>query len=78
MSDAAESCAEKLETIKKMFVERTRDFGVPQLERLYARVMKGVFETKNNLPAGPGDNNVLLKSSILGFLLNFAENEANF
>jgi len=49
-----------------------RSWLFPQLERLYTRVMKGVFETKNKKVNGD------LKSSVLKFLLNFVEDDANF
>lgn len=70
MSDA--EVQHQVESVKRMFVERTENYGVPQLERLYTRVVKGIFETKNE---GDGSD---LKPSILKFLLKFAENEANF
>ncbi|KAD4178172.1 hypothetical protein E3N88_26763 [Mikania micrantha] len=59
----------KIESAKKQLLERTADYGIPQLERLYTRVIKGVFELKN------ADT---LKPSVSDFVLNFAENEANF
>ncbi|XP_052207689.1 ATPase family AAA domain-containing protein At1g05910 [Diospyros lotus] len=62
----------KIESVKRIFMERTEDYGIPQLERLYTRVMKGVFETKGS---EPGDDH---KSSILSYLFKFAENKANF
>jgi SpoVK/Ycf46/Vps4 family AAA+-type ATPase len=65
---------EEIEKINKVFLERTGEFGIAQLERLYARVMKGVFHTKSNYDE---NKTVNLKSSILSYLLNFAENEAN-
>lgn len=61
----------KIESAKKLLLERTTDYGVPQLERLYTRVVKGVFELKNV----EQDN---IKPQISDFLLKFAENEANF
>ncbi|CAK9161140.1 unnamed protein product [Ilex paraguariensis] len=60
-----------VEFIKQLFVERTKDYGISQLERLYTRVMKGVLETSSS---EIGD----LKPSILRFLLKFAEDEAKF
>lgn len=44
MSDTEHSS--KSELAKQLFVERTKGFGIPQLERLYTRIMMGVFETK--------------------------------
>ncbi|KAJ6366502.1 hypothetical protein OIU77_002986 [Salix suchowensis] len=34
------------EYIKRLFIERTENYDIPQLERLYTRIMKGIFETK--------------------------------
>ncbi|KAL5781114.1 hypothetical protein ACOSP7_006143 [Xanthoceras sorbifolium] len=62
----------QLESIKRLFVERTENYGIPQLERLYTRIMKGIFETKDK---GAEDDP---KPSILRFLLKFAEDQANF
>lgn len=70
MSDA--ESPSKSELAKEHFVEQTEGYGIPQLERLYTRIMKGVFEIKG---VEHRDN---LKSSILSFLLKFAEDEANF
>ncbi|PWA77815.1 AAA+ ATPase domain-containing protein [Artemisia annua] len=69
MSDA--EIDSKIESAKKLLLERTTNYGVPQLERLYTRVVKGVFELKNV----EQDN---IKPQISDFLLKFAENEANF
>lgn len=63
---------DQVESIKQLFVERTDTYGVPQLELLYTRLMKGVFKTK----ASEGVDD--LKSSILRYLLEFAEDETNF
>ncbi|XVF29263.1 hypothetical protein REPUB_Repub15cG0106000 [Reevesia pubescens] len=70
MSDS--EISNQVESAKQLFVERTENFGIPQLERLYTRIMKGIFETRDN---GIGDDP---KPSILKFLLKFAEDEANF
>lgn len=68
MSDAEMSC--KIESVKQQLVKRSKDYGIPQLERLYTRIMKGVFETKTAV------TNEDLKTSILSFLLKFAEDES--
>jgi len=62
----------EVESVKQLFVKRSENFSIPQLERLYTRIMKGVFETKNKGVNGD------LKSSVLKFLLNFVEDDANF
>lgn len=43
-----------------------------KFERLYTRIMKGVFEIKNS------EHRDNLKPSVSSFLLKFAEDEANF
>ncbi|KAJ6733884.1 hypothetical protein OIU74_005638 [Salix koriyanagi] len=60
------------EYIKRLFIERTENYDIPQLERLYTRIMKGIFETKaKGFEDGP-------RYSILRFLVKFAEDAANF
>ncbi|XP_024961853.1 ATPase family AAA domain-containing protein At1g05910 isoform X1 [Cynara cardunculus var. scolymus] len=61
----------KIDSAKKLLLDGTADYGVPQLERLYTRIVKGVFELK----IVEHDDH---KSPVLNFLLKFAENEANF
>lgn len=61
-----------VESVKKVFVERTEKYGIPELERLYTQIMKGVFKIKGK--GGKDDP----KDSILKFLLKFAEDESNF
>lgn len=71
MSDTEHSS--KSELAKQLFVERTKGFGIPQLERLYTRIMMGVFEAKY-----PEHRNNLNPNCVSSFLLKFAEDEANF
>jgi hypothetical protein len=59
------------ESVKRLFMERTATYNIPQLERLYTRIMKGVFETKDKVKDD-------LRPSILMYLEKFAEEEANF
>ncbi|KAJ6860031.1 hypothetical protein NC651_036384 [Populus alba x Populus x berolinensis] len=59
--------------IKRLFVEGTENYGIPLLERLYTRIMKGIFETKDKGVEDDGP-----RFSILRFLVKFAENTANF
>ncbi|MBA0566943.1 hypothetical protein Golob_011715 [Gossypium lobatum] len=70
MSDCEFS--KQVETVKQLFVERTENYGIPELERLYSRIMKGIFASREK---GVGDDP---KPSILKFLIQFAEDEANF
>ena len=70
MSDAEASSHG--EYIKRLLIERTENYDIPQLERLYTRIMKGIFETKDK---GIEDDP---RYSILRFLVKFAEDAANF
>ena len=72
MADAGACSSSQVEEIKQQFLVHTEGYGIPQLERLYTRIMKGVFETKN---AGGLDNP---KSSVLQFLSNFSQDKSNF
>ncbi|KAK6279372.1 hypothetical protein POUND7_019639 [Theobroma cacao] len=69
---ADDEISNQVESAKQLFVERTKSYSIPQLERLYTRIMKGIFETRDK---GVEDDP---KPSILKFLLKFAEDEANF
>ena len=60
----------QVESVKELFVKRSENCSVQQLERLYTRIMKGVFETK--------DKEDDIKASVLRFLLKFVEDDANF
>ncbi|KAJ0093084.1 hypothetical protein Patl1_26342 [Pistacia atlantica] len=62
----------QVDSVKRLLVERTENFGIPQLERLYTRIVKGIFETKDK---GVEDDP---KPSILRYLTKFAEDNANF
>lgn len=63
--------SDQVASVKQLFIERTDNYVIPQLERLYTRIIKGVFETRKGVEGN-------LKHSILSFLLKFAEDEANF
>ncbi|KAL0326315.1 UNVERIFIED_CONTAM: ATPase family AAA domain-containing protein [Sesamum radiatum] len=62
----------QVEFIKHLLLEHSKDYGIPQLERLYARVMMGVFETKSKAKIED------LKASILSFLFEFAKDRSKF
>ncbi|XP_039012807.1 ATPase family AAA domain-containing protein At1g05910-like isoform X2 [Hibiscus syriacus] len=64
--------SKQVERIKQLILERTENKGIPELERVYSRVMKDIFESREK---GVGDD---AKTSILKFLMQFAEDEANF
>lgn len=63
----------QVESVKQRFVKRSEKYSIPQLERLYTRIMKGVFETRDK---GMSDDD--LKNLVLGFLSKFVEDDANF
>ncbi|XP_074320047.1 ATPase family AAA domain-containing protein At1g05910 [Silene latifolia] len=67
-----DTCDGEVETIKQKFMERTKGYGIPLLERLYARIIKGVF----NIKSMAGSDNP--KSKVLQFLLKFSQDETNF
>lgn len=62
----------QIESVRQLFVERTANHDIPQLERLYTRIMKAIFDIKHK---GDIDGT---KPSILRYLLKYAEDEANF
>ncbi|XP_062107799.1 ATPase family AAA domain-containing protein At1g05910 isoform X2 [Humulus lupulus] len=64
--------ANQVKSVKQSFVDRSENFNIPQLERLYTRIMKGIFEIKDKESR---DNP---KASIMRFLHKFAEDNANF
>ncbi|KAL6512111.1 hypothetical protein OROGR_021708 [Orobanche gracilis] len=70
MSDA--EISDQVEPIKQLFVERTESYGIPQLERLYTRVMKGVLEMKSKSKVED------LKDSILRLLFEFGKDQSRF
>jgi hypothetical protein len=65
----------RTESVKGVFMERTDNYSIPQMERLYTRIMKGVLET---LDKGLRDDDNNPKHSILRFLSEFAQHQANF
>ncbi|XP_056858571.1 ATPase family AAA domain-containing protein At1g05910-like [Raphanus sativus] len=67
----------EIESVKGMLMERTENYSIPQMERLYTRVMKGVLESLDKGP-GDGDDDQSPKHSILRFLSEFAQLQANF
>ncbi|XP_058102404.1 ATPase family AAA domain-containing protein At1g05910 isoform X2 [Magnolia sinica] len=60
-----------VETLKQHLLECTEGYNVPQLERLYTRVMKGVVDLKGKAEEG-------YKPTILKFMLRFVEDKGNF
>lgn len=70
MEDRDAAC--QVEVIKQQFLKRTEGYGIPQLERLYTRIIKGVFETKT----AAGSDNPKLK--VIHFLSKYSQDETNF
>ncbi|XP_010485521.1 PREDICTED: ATPase family AAA domain-containing protein At1g05910-like [Camelina sativa] len=70
-----EEISKRIEIVKVLLMERTDKYNIPQMERLYTRIMKGVLET---LDKGLRDDDNNPKHSILRFLSEFAQHEANF
>lgn len=60
------------DSVKQHFMERTGGYGVPQLERLYARVIKGVMAIGSE--RREEDRRLL----VLGHLLKFVEDDEIF
>uniref|UniRef100_A0ACD5XZU7 Uncharacterized protein n=1 Tax=Avena sativa TaxID=4498 RepID=A0ACD5XZU7_AVESA len=63
---------EQLEALNKRFMELTAGYGVPQLERLYSRIMKGAIELRGK------ETNEDHGRLVVRHLLAFVENSDNF
>ncbi|KAK1632328.1 hypothetical protein QYE76_006643 [Lolium multiflorum] len=63
---------EQLEAVKQRFMELTVGYGVPQLERLYSRIMKGALELRGK------ETNEDHRRLVVRHLLSFVENGDNF
>ncbi|VAI34599.1 unnamed protein product [Triticum turgidum subsp. durum] len=63
---------EQLEGVKQRFMELTVGYGVPQLERLYSRIMKGAIELTGK------ETNKDHRRLVVRHLLAFVENSDNF
>ncbi|KAL6656331.1 hypothetical protein ACP70R_007157 [Stipagrostis hirtigluma subsp. patula] len=62
----------QLEALKQRFMERTAGYGIPQLERLYSRIMKGVIELTSK------ESNEDHRRLVVRHLLTFVEDSDNF
>ncbi|XP_062198445.1 ATPase family AAA domain-containing protein At1g05910-like isoform X2 [Phragmites australis] len=62
----------QLEAVKQRFMELTAGYGVPQLERLYSRLMKGAIELTSK------ESNEDHRRLVVRYLLTFVENSDNF
>ncbi|KAF0914077.1 hypothetical protein E2562_026488 [Oryza meyeriana var. granulata] len=69
---ASDDIPEQLEVVKRRFMELTAGYGVPQLERLYTRVMKGMIELSGK------ESNEDHRRLVVRYLLTFVENSDNF
>ncbi|WOL04434.1 ATPase family AAA domain-containing protein [Canna indica] len=72
MIDAAD-ISKQIDLVKQRLMERTEGYGVPQLERLYTRVIKGAMAVDGS-GSGTEDRRLLA----LGHLLKFLEHDENF
>ena len=70
MADA--EISEQITSIKHRLMERAERYGVPQLERLYMQVVKGVIAVRSK--EAVEDHRL----SILRYLLKFVEDDDNF
>ncbi|CAN8295390.1 unnamed protein product [Cochlearia groenlandica] len=75
VNNSDQDMTSEIELVKGLLMERTENYGIPQMERCYTRIMKGVLET---LDKGLGDDDKSPKHSILRFLSQFAQRQANF
>jgi hypothetical protein len=69
---ASDDTLEQLEAVKKRFMELTVGYGVPQLERLYSRIMKGALELRGK------ETNEDYTRLVVRHLFAFVENNDNF
>lgn len=69
---ASDDIPEQLEVVKRRFMELTTGYGVPQLERLCTRVMKGMIELSGK------ESNEDHRRLVVRYLLTFVENSDNF
>ena len=64
---------EQLEAVKQRFMELTVGYGVPQLERLYSRIMRGAIESTSKETTNEDHRRLVVRH-----LLAFVENSDNF
>ncbi|EPS64051.1 hypothetical protein M569_10731, partial [Genlisea aurea] len=64
-----------MDRLKQAFVARTAGYGIPEMERLYTRVMKAVFDVKRRQTGRKED---LKAASIMKLLFGFAEDESRW
>nr|CAB3504091.1 unnamed protein product [Digitaria exilis] len=62
----------QLEGLKQRFMELTAGYGIPQLESLYSRIMKGAIELTSK------ESNEDHRRLVVRYLLTFVENSNNF
>jgi ATPase family AAA domain-containing protein 2 len=62
----------QLDSLKLRFMELTAGYGVPQLERLYSRIMKGALELMSK------ESNEDHRWLVVRYSLTFVENRDNF
>lgn len=62
----------QLEALKQRFMELTASYGVPELERLYSRIMKGAIELSSK------ESNEDHRQLVVRYLSTFVESSNNF
>ena len=62
----------QVDSVKQLLVKRSENYSIPQLEGLYTRIVKAVFEIEDKgMKDGPN-------TSLLKYLLKYVGDEANF
>uniref|UniRef100_A0A0D9XFM1 Bromo domain-containing protein n=1 Tax=Leersia perrieri TaxID=77586 RepID=A0A0D9XFM1_9ORYZ len=69
---ASDDIPEQGEVVKRRFMDLTAGYGMPQLERLYTRIMKGMIELSGK------ERNEDHRRLVVRYLLTFVENSDNF
>lgn len=64
--------SDKMESVKQRFMELTQEFGVPQLEILYTKVIRGLISARGR--EAKQDN----RQFVVRYLFRFVEEAANF
>jgi ATPase family AAA domain-containing protein 2 len=64
--------SDKMESIKQRFMERTREYGVPQLEILYTKVIRGLISARGR------ETRQDSRQFVVRYLFRFVEEADNF
>lgn len=60
--------SKQIESVKQQLMERTEGYGVPQLERLFTRVIKGVIAVDSSKDSE--DRRILALEHLLKFVMD--------